>query len=105
MHRRAAALATGEPGVIRSLQLRGLARDVVRSAGLGAVAVAAGVALARQWPMAQLGITAASALTIGLVGAGLSGAASGAIRNAGRGLRLRWLGLGAVLGLLWAVLR
>ncbi len=105
VHRRAAALATGEPGVIRSLQLRGLARDVVRSAGLGAVAVAAGVALARQWPMAQLGITAASALTIGLVGAGLSGAASGAIRNAGRGLRLRWLGLGAVLGLLWAVLR
>jgi hypothetical protein len=48
---------------------------------------------------------ASAALTIGLTGAGLSGAASGALRNAGRGLRLRWLGIGAALGTLWAVLR
>lgn len=105
VHRKAAALATGEPREIGVLQRRGLARDLLRSAALGAVAVVAGVALARLWPMAGRGSTAASALTIGLVGAGLSGAASGAIRNAGRGLRLRWLGLGAALGLLWAVLR
>lgn len=105
VHRRAAALATGEPREIRSLQLRGLARDILRSGALGVVACAAGVAVARLWPMTGWGGTAASTLTIGLVGAALSGAASGAIRNAGRGLRLRWLGLGAALGLLWAVLR
>ncbi len=105
VHRRAAALATGEPRVIGSLQLGGLGRDVLRSLALGAVAVAAGAAVARLWPMAGWGNAAASVLTIGLVGAGISGAASGAIRNAGRGLRLRWLGLGAALGLLWAVLR
>jgi PTS system mannose-specific IIC component len=105
VHRRAAALATGDPGEIGSLQVRGLVRDVLRSSALGVVAVAAGAALARVWPMVGWGSTAASTLTIGLVGAGLAGAASGAIRNAGRGLRLRWLGLGAVLGVLWAGLR
>ncbi|HSE26841.1 MAG TPA: PTS sugar transporter subunit IIC [Gemmatimonadales bacterium] len=105
VHRRAAALATGDPRVIGALQLRGLARDTLRSAALAVVAVAAGAALARAWPMTGMGSTAAAALTIGLVGAGLSGAASGALRNAGRGLRLRWLGLGAVLGVLLAVFR
>lgn len=105
VHRRAAALAAGEPRVIRTLQLEGLARDAARSAVLALAAVALGRALAQAWPMTGWGLTAASTLTIGLVGAGVAGAASGAIRNAGRGLRLRWLGVGALLGTLWTVLR
>jgi PTS system mannose-specific IIC component len=105
VHRRAAALATGDSRVIRALQRDGLLRDTLRSAALAGIAVAAGCLLARSWPATGWGPTAAASLTIGLVGAGLAGAASGAIRNAGRGLRLRWLGVGAALGTLWAVLR
>jgi PTS system mannose-specific IIC component len=105
VQRVAAPLSAGEPGVIASLQLGGLVRDGARALLLAGLAIAAGWATARLWPMAGRWDVASAALTIGLTGAGLSGAASGALRNAGRGLRLRWLGIGAALGTLWAVLR
>jgi len=39
-----------------------------------------------------------------VIGGGIAGAASGAIRSAGRGRRIRWLGVGALLGVLVLVL-
>jgi hypothetical protein len=43
-------------------------------------------------------------LTLVLVGTGLAAALSGALRSAGRGLRVKWLTAGLVLGLALATL-
>jgi hypothetical protein len=98
----AAALAAGESGAIRLLQYGGIARDAARGAlltGLGllaAWAVARGVQLDRQ---------TAVGLTLVAIGTALAAAASGAVRSAGRGARLRWLAAGVAAGTLLAVLR
>ena len=44
-------------------------------------------------------------LTLVAIGSGLSAAAAGAVRSAGRGARLKWLAAGAAAGTLLAVLR
>jgi PTS system mannose-specific IIC component len=102
IQRRAAALAAGESGAIRRLQHGGLLRDALR----GAVLTGAGLAVA--WAAARwisLDRRTAVGLTLLAIGAGLSAAAGGAVRSAGRGARLKWLVAGLGAGTLLAVLR
>lgn len=97
----AAGLAAGDAATIRSVQYRGVAADLVRSALLTALAV--GVAL---WLRPLLPLTERMELVSAVaVGTAVAAAASGAIRSAGREARLRWLAAGAGLGLLMAALR
>jgi mannose/fructose/N-acetylgalactosamine-specific phosphotransferase system component IIC len=102
IQRRAAALAAGESGAIRRLQYGGLARDALRGAGLTVLGLAAAWVLAR-W--GRVDRETAVGLTLVAVGTALSAAASGAVRSAGRGARLRWLAIGAVTGVILAALR
>lgn len=102
IQRHAAALAAGESGTIRQLQYGGLLRDAAR----GAVLTAGGLVLA--WGLARwltLDRRTAVGLTLIAIGAGVSAAAAGAVRSAGRGTRLKWLAVGAAAGTLLAVLR
>jgi mannose/fructose/N-acetylgalactosamine-specific phosphotransferase system component IIC len=102
IQRRAAALAAGESGAIRKLQHGGLLRDTARGAALTALGLLVGGAL-EHWLV--LDRQTAVGLTLVAVGTGLSAAAGGAVRSAGRGARLRWLVAGAVAGTVLAVLR
>jgi mannose/fructose/N-acetylgalactosamine-specific phosphotransferase system component IIC len=103
IQRHSAALAAGESGAIRRLQYASLGRDAVRAAGLTALGLACVWALAE--PVAQLDRSTGLGLTLVALGCALSAAIGGAIRSAGRGPRLRWLGAGALVGLLAAALR
>ncbi|HWB42624.1 MAG TPA: PTS sugar transporter subunit IIC [Gemmatimonadales bacterium] len=100
---RSAALAAGQSGAIRLLQYGSLARDAARSAGLTALGLACAWALAE--PVADLDPSTALGLTLVALGCALSAVIGGALRNAGRGPRLRWLGAGALVGLIAAALR
>jgi len=102
IQRRSAALAAGESGAIRRLQYAGLARDGARGAVLTALGLLAAWGLGR-W--LTLDRSTAVGLTLVAVGAGLAAAANGAVRSAGRGLRLKWLAAGALAGAVLAVLR
>lgn len=97
-----AALAAGESGAIRRLQYGSLFRDAARGAGLTGLGLAAAWVLARY---AWLDRSTALGLTLVAVGCGLSAVIGGALRSAGRGPRLRWLGAGALAGLIAAALR
>lgn len=98
LQERTAALAAGEAGAFRALQYAGLFRDGVRSLLLTAVALLLALA-ARHLPFAaQPGFILAGRIAIA---AGLAAAVGGALRNAGRDVRLRWLGIGAAVGMLW----
>ncbi len=97
----AAALAAGEGPAIRRLQYGSLARDAARGALLTAVGLAASWVLASTL---RLDRATALGLTLVAVGSALSAAANGAIRSAGRDVRLRWLLGGAVVGVILAVL-
>jgi mannose/fructose/N-acetylgalactosamine-specific phosphotransferase system component IIC len=99
---RSAALAAGESGAIRRLQYGSLLRDAMRSAGLTALGLACAWLLGRY---AWLDRSTALGLTLVAVGCGLSAVIGGALRSAGRGPRLRWLGAGALVGLIVAALR
>jgi len=99
---RAAALAAGESGAIRRLQYGSLFRDAMRGAGLTAFGLACAWVLGHY---AWLDRSTALGLTLVAVGCGLSAVIGGALRGAGRGPRLRWLGAGALVGLLAAALR
>lgn len=101
VRRREASLSTGDPVAVGALQYGGLFRDVTRSFSLSLLALLAGIAV-RMAP--ALPSWAATGLLMVVIGGGLAGAASGAIRSAGRGRRLRWLGVGALVGLLTLVL-
>jgi mannose/fructose/N-acetylgalactosamine-specific phosphotransferase system component IIC len=98
-----AALAAGESGAIRRLQYGSLGRDAARGAALTALGLACASILAE--PLAQLDRSTALGLTLVALGCALSAAIGGALRSAGRGSRLRWLGAGALVGLLAAALR
>ncbi len=102
IQRRAAALAAGESSAIRLLQYGGVARDALRSALLTAVGLAAASLTAT---FLHLDRPTAVTLTVVLISCGLAAALGGAIRSAGRGPRLVWLGAGLVLGLILAILR
>jgi PTS system mannose-specific IIC component len=97
-----AALAAGESGAIRRLQYSSLFRDATRGAGLTALGLAGAWILGRY---AWLDRSTALGLTLVAVGCGLSAVIGGALRRAGRGPRLRWLGAGALVGLIAAALR
>jgi hypothetical protein len=99
---RSAALAAGESGAIRRLQYGSLLRDAARGAALTLLGLACAWALGRY---AWLDRSTALGLTLVAVGCGLSAVIGGALRSAGRGPRLRWLGAGALVGLLVAALR
>jgi PTS system mannose-specific IIC component len=99
---RAAALAAGESNAIRRLQYGSLLRDAARGTMLTALGLACAWLLARY---AWLDRSTALGLTLVAVGCGLSAVIGGALRSAGRGPRLRWLGAGALVGLLGAALR
>jgi mannose/fructose/N-acetylgalactosamine-specific phosphotransferase system component IIC len=68
-----------------------------------ALGVSAALGLAE--PVAHLDRSTGLGLTLVALGCALSAAIGGAIRSAGRGPRLRWLGAGALVGLLAAALR
>jgi mannose/fructose/N-acetylgalactosamine-specific phosphotransferase system component IIC len=99
---RSAALAAGESSAIRRLQYGSVLRDAARGAGLTVLGLAGAWLLARY---AWLDRSTALGLTLVAVGCGLSAVIGGALRSAGRGPRLRWLGAGALVGLLAAALR
>jgi mannose/fructose/N-acetylgalactosamine-specific phosphotransferase system component IIC len=103
IQRHTAALAAGESRVIRRIQYESLGRDAARGAGLTALGLACAWLLAE--PAARLDRSTALGLTLVALGCGFSAAIGGALRNAGRGRRLRWLGAGALVGLLAAALR
>jgi PTS system mannose-specific IIC component len=98
-----AALAAGDSGAIRRLQYGALLRDAMRGAGLTTVGLTAGWAFAE--PLTLLNRSTALGLTLVAMGCGLSAVIGGALRGAGRGPRLRWLGAGALVGLILAALR
>ncbi|MFI5211040.1 MAG: PTS sugar transporter subunit IIC [Gemmatimonadales bacterium] len=101
VQRQAAALAAGDRPTIRRLQREGLLRDIGRSAMLTALAIGLAAAAARfTLPSGER----SDLVGLAAVGAALAAVATGAIRSAGRGVRLAWLGAGALLGLLWVVL-
>jgi PTS system mannose-specific IIC component len=100
VHRHSAELDAGSTAAIRRLQWAGLARDATRSLAVTAVA------LTLAWlARAQLdGVTRMPMyLTPVLAGVGLAAALSGALRTAGRGRRLAWLGIGLAAGVVLAL--
>lgn len=101
IQRCASGLAAGDPAVVRRLQYASITRDAVRSLGLTALALALGLAALR-W--LALDPVTARLLTIVAVGSGVAAVVGGAMRSAGRGARLRWLGIGMLAGtaLAWA---
>lgn len=103
IQRHSAALAAGESGAIRRLQYQSLGRDAARGAGLTVLGLACAWALAG--PLAVLDRSTELGLTLVAMGCALAASVGGALRNAGRGGRLRWLGAGALVGLLAAALR
>lgn len=101
IHRHAAGLAAGDRAIVAAVQYRGLAGDAFRSAALTAVALAAARLLAPLAPTSER----FALVTAVAIGAAVAAAVGGALRSAGRGARLRWLGAGLGLGLLLAVIR
>lgn len=102
IQRRAAALAAGESGAIRMLQYGGVLRDAARGAALTAGGLVAAWAVVRWLPLDR---ETAVGLTLVAIGSALSAVAGGAVRSAGRGVRLKWLAAGLAAGTLLAVLR
>jgi len=101
VHRLTPALVAGSRDAIRRLQWTGLARDVLRSAGMTALALVGGFLM---WDLPEaMHRTPPVYLTPVLVGVGLAAALSGAFRTARRGRRLGWLGIGVAMGVLVVV--
>jgi PTS system mannose-specific IIC component len=101
IHRHTAGLAAGDRASIAAVHYRGLIGDVLRSATLTAFVLGAAALLAPRLPTSErFGLVTAVA-----VGAAVAAAAAGALRTAGRGARLRWLGAGLLVGLLMVAFR
>lgn len=101
IQRFAAGLAAGDAGTIAAVQYRGFAGDILRSLILSGMAL--GLALLVR-PLLPEGERYAIVTAVA-VGAAVAAALGGAIRSAGRGARLRWLAIGAGIGLLAGLLR
>lgn len=99
VHRLTAELQTGSGRAIQRLQWAGLARDAARSAGVTLLGLVLALAL-MNWMRLEW---VPPLLTPVLVGVGLASALTGALRTAGRGRRLAWLGLGLATGVLVVV--
>lgn len=101
IQRSAAALSAGESSAIRRLQYGGLLRDAVR----GFILTLLGLVLAATiTESVRVDRVTAVALTLVSVGAAVSAGANGAIRSSGRGVRLKWLAGGLLVGTLIAAL-
>lgn len=98
----AAALAAGESRAIRRLQYGALLRDAARGVGLTVLGLVLAWGVTRY---VHLDRRTAVGLTLVVIGAGISAAAGGAVRSAGRGARLKWLLAGVAAGILLLVLR
>jgi len=97
-----AALAAGESRAIRWLQYGALLRDGSRAAGVTLLGLALAWGVTRY---VHLDRRTAVGLTLVVIGTGISAAAGGAARSAGRGARLKWLLAGVAAGILIVVLR
>lgn len=100
LHRLSAALNAGSSSAVRQLQWAGIGRDVARSAGVTALALALAI-LVRTQVDATAPLPALQ--TPVLIGVGMAAALSGALRTAGRGRRLAWLGVGLATGMVAAL--
>lgn len=100
IQRYAAGLAAGDAATVAAIQYRGLARDSLRSLLLTAGAIGAAAFLQPRLPESERFVLVSAVA----IGSGVAAALGGALRNAGHGARLRWLGAGAGVGLLLAVL-
>jgi mannose/fructose/N-acetylgalactosamine-specific phosphotransferase system component IIC len=96
-----AALQALVPGILGRLHWSAFRRDLVRSAALTAVAIAAGWA-AGLLPPVPAGWS--PWLNATAMGAGAAAALNGALRNAGHGQRVAALGTGLLAGVLLVVL-
>jgi PTS system mannose-specific IIC component len=101
IQRYAAGLAAGDASTIASIQFRGLASDAFRSLLLTAAATAMAIVLRDRLPDGER-LEMVSAVAIGCA---VAAALGGALRNAGHRTRLRWLAVGAGVGLLLTVLK
>lgn len=99
VQRRAAALAAGESGAIRSLQYTSLGWDALRGAALTIFGLLLGWVVTHT---VRLDTATVLALTLVAIGTGLAAVVGGALRGAGRGLRLKWLAAGVIVGSLVA---
>ncbi len=99
VHQLSDDLNAGSARAIHRLQWAGIARDAARAA----VVTALGLTLAIVVVTSASPRWANPLLAPVLLGAGLAAALSGALRTAGRGRRLVWLGLGAATGVLLIV--
>ena len=100
VHRRTAAISAGSTRAILDLQWAGLARDAMRSLVVTAGALALAMALRDRLGPA---VAFPALLTPVLVGTGAAAAISGAVRTAGGGRRLAWVGIGLACGMVTAV--
>jgi PTS system mannose-specific IIC component len=96
-----AGLAAGNPRTVALVQWHGILRDGARAVALTVAGLALALALRDAVPAGpRPGLVTAVA-----GGTALAAAAGGAIRQAGRGARLRWLVGGVALGLLLVLFR
>ena len=96
VHRLAGEINAGSVEAIRRLQWTGLGRDAVRSAAMTFTALAL---TAVAYALAPYPGRFPAVATEVLIGVGLAAALSGALRTAGQGSRVGWLGLGIAAGL------
>lgn len=101
MRRNRAALEEGDESVVVATHLRSLLRDTLRSVVVTTAGLLLAAAAYRWWPVTVRG---AVLITIVLVGAAIGSAAAGGMRLSGRGLALRWFGLGVAAGVVLVVM-
>lgn len=101
MRRNRAALEEGDESVVIATHLRGLLRDTLRSVAVTGAGLLLAAAAYRWSPITVRG---AVLVTIVLVGAAIGAAAAGGMRLSGRGLALRWFGLGVAAGVIVVVM-
>ncbi len=100
VHRLAAGVNSGSVRAIRTLQWAGLGRDLFRSATMTLVAMALAYG---SFVLGSLVWRFPTLVTEALIGVGLAAALSGAMRTAGQGRRLAWMGVGVAVGLVVAL--
>jgi hypothetical protein len=103
LHRQAAALDRGEPGVARRVHELGLLFDLCRSGIMAAIGLSGVVILRAFGP--SLDVRTAEALALVVILGGLAAMVGGALRRAGTLRRFGWLLGGAVAGLAGTMLR
>jgi PTS system mannose-specific IIC component len=100
VHRLAPEVNGGSVRAIRNLQWAGLGRDLLRSAAMTLLAMALAYGSFALGPLVWRFPTL---VTEALIGVGLAAALSGAMRTAGQGRRLVWMGVGVAVGLMVAL--